>query len=61
MRCFVFFFIFNVGSLFKILDIVVRDTLVSIAMFFSVVMFIFFIFFDVRFYCRGSVYRVICF
>lgn len=61
MRCFVFFFTFNVGLLFKTLDTVARDTLALIAMFFSVAMFTFFTFFDVRFYCRGSAYWVTCF
>ncbi|STH70068.1 Uncharacterised protein [Escherichia coli] len=58
---FVSSFTFNVGSSFKTLDTVARDTPASIAMSFSVAMFTFFTFPDVRPHCRGSAYRVTCF
>ncbi|CSP97995.1 Uncharacterised protein [Shigella sonnei] len=61
MRCFVSSFTFNVGSSFKTLDTVARDTPASIAMSFNVAMFTFFTFPDVRPHCRGSAYRVTCF
>ena len=48
-------------DVYKRQDTVARDTPASIAMSFSVAMFTFFTFPDVRPHCRGSAYRVTCF